>query len=280
MTKTEATNMTASIFKSCHATIDERRLLSYEGMNLPLLYLMGTDEESLTGICDGLGIERKHLFMDPDNKLAQTCYWDGLFYYSFQTLHPAFIFGDTTGERFSLQIDKQFKRMRELVQEAYNGQDWRRVLAYSDKKVSLLVYKHIMDRIPECDRKALFLEVYQRNEYGFDRLDHHIVTELLNLPTDAEHDIRLSGVTPDENGDLTIYRGVTLFSNCLDRSYSWTLEPAIAQFFAERFNSHGEIKQAKVAYSAVKAYLTDRGEAEVLVLPEDVRDIQDVTDEI
>jgi len=66
---------------------------------------------------------------------------------------------------------------------------------------------------------------------------------------------------------LTIYRGVHIKKGTL-RGLSWTLDRERAEWFANRWAKRRPyLVQAQVLKSDVRAHFLDRGEAEIVVLP-------------
>ena len=76
---------------------------------------------------------------------------------------------------------------------------------------------------------------------------------------------------PDE---ITVYRGVG-HKDAQD-GMSWTTDLDKARWFAQRFAGHNgrqpHVVEGVIAKSQVLAYLTGRGESEIVAFPEDVRD--------
>jgi hypothetical protein len=75
--------------------------------------------------------------------------------------------------------------------------------------------------------------------------------------------------------ELTIYRGLKSLPKDLNRcGFSWTLEQKIARDFAFQDNSNncGYIVTGKVLKKYILAYLTNRGESEIIIAADEVRD--------
>lgn len=68
---------------------------------------------------------------------------------------------------------------------------------------------------------------------------------------------------------LTVYRG-----DIDDGGWSWSLDPKVAAFFANRHGANAPLIQAKVAKRNVFGYLTGRAESEVLISEHAVYDIE------
>jgi len=74
--------------------------------------------------------------------------------------------------------------------------------------------------------------------------------------------------------ELTIWRGVNRQNAVL--SFSWTLDREKAVWFAHRFADDNDpllLAEGRVSKAHVLAYFAGRKEAEIVVFPEDVRDI-------
>jgi hypothetical protein len=69
---------------------------------------------------------------------------------------------------------------------------------------------------------------------------------------------------------LRVFRGVGQRRGL--SGISWTLSPERAQYFATRFSDNGFVASGVVVKDSIRAYLTERNEAEVVVFPEQVRD--------
>lgn len=70
-------------------------------------------------------------------------------------------------------------------------------------------------------------------------------------------------------GRLTVWRGQTKGQEI--RNFSWTKSRQVAEWFAGRFNNKdGVVIEGSVDKAHVIAYITSRGEEEILVFPEDV----------
>ncbi len=61
---------------------------------------------------------------------------------------------------------------------------------------------------------------------------------------------------------LTIYRGYD--ARARDDGFSWTLDKAQAEFFANRFGKGGKVKQKVIAPADVMLHNNDRGESEIV----------------
>lgn len=73
--------------------------------------------------------------------------------------------------------------------------------------------------------------------------------------------------------EITVYQGVSETLGDTHAEYgseeiSWSTSEKVAQFFAGRFNGSGEITSKVVKKAEIFAYLTERGEEEIMLLPD------------
>lgn len=73
---------------------------------------------------------------------------------------------------------------------------------------------------------------------------------------------------------ITVYRGVTDFNAHNYRGLAWSLDPAVAEWFADRFGEHGIVYRAKIAKQHVLAFFSRRNEAETVIDPQFLREVQ------
>lgn len=255
------------LFKGEHAMIDQEKLVPLYLLSDEQLAQVNLSLESLEIASELLEVEMEDLYYDPESTFQPFCYWDGLFYYRFITLQEEAL-QMKMGETYTL-VD-HFNIMQERFMNLIEEGEWNKAIFLSDKKVSFLVFEALKNEIPEEDQKDLFLEIYQRNEYGFNRLNVEMVKEILSLPTSEKYDVKHHEVKPDKEGYYTIYRGITPESTPVEQAYSWTFDRKTADFFANRFNSNGQIVEGKVHISKIQAFLKGRGEEEVIIFPENV----------
>ena len=73
---------------------------------------------------------------------------------------------------------------------------------------------------------------------------------------------------------VTIYRGVTSYNNKKLKVLSWTVDPEVAKWFADRYQQHGQVYAATISKKHILAYFGGRHEAEVIVDPSKLKDIK------
>lgn len=71
---------------------------------------------------------------------------------------------------------------------------------------------------------------------------------------------------------VTIYRG--LQEDAIEKGMSWTLNPKVAKWFANRFDNNGKILQAEIDKHYIFAYNNSRKEEEVIINPNYLKKIK------
>lgn len=181
-------------------------------------------------------------------------------------------------------VNRTYLRKVELLAEMEQAQDWASI-------IHLLI-----ERPYRCE--ALIDYVLGRDEYGVP-LPMHTLTdpEMRDLVafvwTDSENihqhvedwlaitDGYVYG-SPLLMGDqaafdalpnpIEVWRG-----DCEDGGWSWTTERKIAEFFCARWGENNDLLHGYVEKQYVFGYLTNRGESEVMVRREHVRDLTRTT---
>lgn len=73
---------------------------------------------------------------------------------------------------------------------------------------------------------------------------------------------------------ITVYRGVTSYNNKKIKVLSWTIDPEVAKWFANRYQQQGQVYTATISKKHILAYFGGRNEAEVIVDPSKLKDIK------
>lgn len=121
--------------------------------------------------------------------------------------------------------------------------------------------------------KGAFMESEQPN------MDPNVsTTELKNYfkkcDKDAlmeEDELEVYNSLPDT---VTVYRGVTSYNNKKLKVLSWTTNPEVAKWFANRYQQKGQVYTATISKKHIFAYFGGRNEAEVIVDPSKLKDIK------
>ena len=152
-------------------------------------------KQQIDVLCELLELpDNKKLYYRLNSVLEEYVYLDDCFYFVFWSLEKDYI------EQF---VSSGFIKKREYCKQLLKDKNFKQLLFINDKAVGFLLFEFHYDQIPLEDRKALFIHVYSRSEYGFSELDVEMIEEILLLPTPEEFKL------PSNIGSevLTIYRG-------------------------------------------------------------------------
>lgn len=221
---------------------------------IPLKNLKNKEYEDLL---NRLGLDINNFYL-VNGKLYPICYMNGMVYVEIYQMSETF-FIDMRIRDVILLREKYYK-------ELLNNKEYKKLFILIDKPYRFYWYQQLYNEIPLEERYKLFIDIYSCSEYGFNSLDKEFVEEVFSLRPHKEINIF--------DNVVTIYRGEGSKSTHYSEAYSWTTQLKTAKFFANRFNSNGAIYQAKVNKKDILDYLEGRGEAEVLVMPEKVYDIE------
>lgn len=196
-------------------------------------------------------------FYSPRDLVEPYLYYNGLAFVGFSPDEP----------ELAENIDQHERACREAFQSHNFTTLFDNIV---DKRIALTAYQHLFDLIPDEDKYNLFLRVYCRSESGFGSLPEEIVRKAVLF---RKTPLFIPGA--DHNGFVDIYRGMTSKSTPLHRAFSWTLNLRTAICFAIRFRlgrETGEVYRITVHQDKIVAYITDRREDEVIVLPSNIKD--------
>ena len=119
----------------------------------------------------------------------------------------------------------------------------------------------------------LFFDTYTGSDYGFNDIDRKMFEKIINAMPEEEK-IRVNMELTKYPDVITIYRGGNSASTPYQKAYSWTTDINVANFFASRRGTEeGYIVTGCVKRRNVVTIINDRNESEIIVLPEDVKDI-------
>ncbi|QQE77273.1 hypothetical protein [Alicyclobacillus sp. SO9] len=171
-----------------------------------------------------------------------------------------------------IEADVFIKTSHASMTQSLQTSDFERAFLRMNKRHLFDSYQELFDVIPDHLKFDVFIDAYQMSEYGFSQINQEAVKEVATYCAYSHVKQitrkKLKSKT-QRGGFITLYRGAGDLSSPLNEAYSWTTDKKVALFFANRFGK-GRLYRAKVHISNVLAYLTDRDESEVLVLPEDL----------
>lgn len=145
-------------------------------------------------------------------------------------------------------------------------------------------YQALWPMIPADQRYAIFHDhVYTRCEFGFAQLDPRGLRQIFAARADWSDWPTVSAAIhrlADADGMITVYRGVDRESMPAPVARSWSTSRQTAQWFARRYEQFAAdggkwaVWRARVRAAEVLDYLTDRNEAEILVDPATITDLE------
>lgn len=169
-------------------------------------------------------------------------------------------------------LNEQLRRKQAAAILARANKDWDTFVFLHERPYRAEAFEEIADDMSDDEYWSLLADVWIDSENIPEM--RHIWDELLASPRSG----RLSMMMDDERLEydalpdtITVYQGHT---EDRDDGWSWTTDPSIAQWFADRFanmeKSPGYVTTATVSKKDVHAFLTRRGESEILTDPETI----------
>lgn len=162
-------------------------------------------------------------------------------------------------------IKSQVEKTNELLRGFLEEEDYETFFVVVNERFSFDLFVKMIDEIPKDRVYDAFKNIYISNDYGFGDLDKKHIEYIFQLNQCDEFKTKLK----TDDGYVSIYRGIGNKSTNIDKAYSWTLNLSTAIFFASRFDITSPIiYEAKIHIDDIVDYIKDRGEAEILLLPE------------
>lgn len=172
------------------------------------------------------------------------------------------------------QLPQRVEAQKGSLDKYWREEKYETFFGFVEKKFSFDLFMQLHTQIPVFERYDVFIDLYTRNDYGFQQLDEEVVHRIL-APRKGQRGKRHFDI--DKDGFVTIFRGMQDKSAPPETAYSWTTDITKAEYFATRFNSiYSALYTAKVHYTKIVDFITTRNESEVIILPEDLTSIQDM----
>lgn len=175
---------------------------------------------------------------------------------------PAYIDVELT----KITLVKQVELLNDIKDD-----DYYKIFMFAPEPFRVIIYEDLYPSIPDNLKYEIWRNVWIRIDYGGNLFKQEIIDEIFRLKklANAKNDI------PDE--DITIYRGANTESTPIYKAISWTTDKTVAEFFANRFGSLGQIYKAKINKRDIIDIINDRNEHEIIVQYKDLKDIKKVT---
>lgn len=143
---------------------------------------------------------------------------------------------------------------------------WIRAFDIINERIAIAVYVEHFNEIPDDQKYDAFINAYTKSESGFEMLEdiyHEIFSYAHYSQNRNERLLELALKYPDDK--LIIYHGAKLEAEYNPNDlYSWTLSKTVAEFFAHRYSTLGEVWNREINIREAIDYLTDRCEEEIL----------------
>lgn len=143
-------------------------------------------------------------------------------------------------------------------------------LMYVPECYKLEFIMQLLGKIDKKNRYSIFIDTYSSVDFGFNCLKPQEILNIFESKT-IEQKQKTINKMKDLPKIVKVYRGIG--SKSLKNGYSYTLNWDIARFFAYRLSSSADCVQILEGYvqkNDIIEYITDRGEEELLILPEKV----------
>lgn len=223
-----------------------------------------TYEELVEGL-ESYGLSVKHIYESPKGLFPYWFVKDFLFI-PLSRLDNRHFKLPYTKEKINYEVD----RLRGL----FDSQKYEDFFTLLTSQFTFDVFFSEMEQIPKEKRYKLFRSLYVRNDYGFQDIEQEKLYELFSL---QEERTFKKNLPVDDEGYVTIYRGMQEKSAPAERAYSWTISKAVAMRFAMRFDSLDcTMYQAKIHIRDVVDYVQSRSEEEILLFPDKLVEIKNL----
>lgn len=262
-------NMLSKLFHDSHATLEPDHLISFSTV-IQRPQVM----EELKQTVPNLSLELVHqtpkildvhtddLYILPGNIVSPYAYFKEDLFIGMMSLEPEALDVDRTAERICI--------MREKLREYREKENWGKYFGLVDKRIRIPSLKKRFLDIPHDQKVDIFLDVYTSCETGFEQFDKQFLEEVMEYrthsPTWKERMTMLDEHVKEE--EVIVYHGQNEDDHL---RISWTLDPKVAQFFAQRFGQQGNIIQGIVKKTDIWDYIPWRNECEVLIDPDFVK---------
>lgn len=181
-------------------------------------------------------------------------------------------------------VNAQLKAKQKAVAEAFRDKKWTSYIYLHERPYRLDAFMGVCDRFTDEEYWDLLGSIWTdseniRQNEGAWRLAMTSDRPGRDTMMDAEERAVLY---EDLEWQVDVYRGFCYPGR--ERGMSWTHNRVVAKFFARRLAQHDQTKYlatGRVRRDKILAYFDGRSEYEVVVLPEDVKDIEitELTDE-
>lgn len=172
-------------------------------------------------------------------------------------------------------VNRSLESKRACLAEYYAEHNWRGIILAHERPYRLDALLEVASNVTDAEWWELVAYVWmdseniRQNPDEWDAILRSDRPERHAMMDEADH--AAFDMLP---AVIAVYQGCT---DERDDGWSWSTDPHKAKWFADRFammeSAEPRLRSALVDKSDVTAYLTDRGESEILVAPEFVREL-------
>lgn len=262
-------NDLSMIFKELHGALDLKSLV-------PLKKLELVPKEQWEELVDYLGVDESDLYQNPSAVLNPFCYVKDAVYtdlYSLNAKHLKLMYDKAQWVTMENEKPKSFIQvMNERMGGLISRNEWEGVFSLMDKKLLIPRFIEYFDRVPVSQRYEIFVQLYVRSEYGFEKFSDEFLKKVFAerfLSTEWEERMsilkrKVKKQYTEDDHTFIVYHGHNSEHNPKDE-YSWTLKKNVAKFFANRFGTEGTISEKRISLKDVVDFFVSRGEDEIIL---------------
>ena len=177
-----------------------------------------------------------------------------------------------------LSSESALKRWRDCMREGIRtANSVIQIFIMLNKPYYLTFLKYAQPYLSDKDFAVILASAWTGSENPHDdcnvskkdflQMFHKAKSELLM----DEDEFKMFTELPDT---ITVFRGVTDFNKKNYKGLAWSRELRVAEWFAGRFGCHGTVYRATIDKQHVLAYFAGRNEAEVVVDPRHLKNVQ------
>lgn len=187
--------------------------------------------------------------------------------------HPL-VFSVPYFEAMNQMYNKSLEHKRKRVEEAKQARDWHQYIFWYERPYRITMFDSVKKQMTDKEYWECLAWVYVDLEfhYNYRRLLSKLFTLRPAVPEFIMDEDELQ-IWNSLTESVTIYRGVGKFPRA-HLGMSWTLLKQKAEWFARRFNDDPYLLTGTIKKSNIIAYFAGRNEAEVVVRPKTVENIE------
>lgn len=236
----------SNIFQMVHGAINTEEQL--EKIN---------DKEMIDCIVNN-GCDPSYFYENKNNFINPYCYFDKSNYLYI----PISIINQESFDLF--KYTTTIRKLNDCYNDLYEKNDYLSLIGLIDKILRIEYLNKFYKDFPKNDLEDIFKYIYSSSEYGFEKI---------NINTLEYIKCQLNEFS-DNDEYIEIYRGQGDKSLPHNIALSWTTNIKVAKFFADRFNSNGNILKGKILKKDIITFIDDREENEVVVMPNKVFNVK------